>query len=73
MNTATAVQHTDHEAATGPVRPGTTGADGTTGGGACRGHNLAEQGYVQARFGDVPVLIAPGFAAELRAMRQARS
>jgi hypothetical protein len=72
MNTATAVQHTDHETAAGPARPGTTDAGGTTGG-ARRGHNLAEQGYVQARFGDVPVLIAPGFAAELRAMRQARS
>ena len=73
MNTATAVQHTDHETATGPARTGTADTGGTTGGGARRGHNLAEQGYVQARFGDVPVLIAPGFAAELRAMRQARS
>jgi hypothetical protein len=73
MNTATAVQYTDHETTSVPAPAGPADADGTTLGGGRRGHNLAEQGYVQARFGDVPVLIAPGFAAELRAMRQARS
>jgi hypothetical protein len=38
-----------------------------------RTSSLTERGYVQARFGDVPVLIAPGLAAQLRAMRQDRS
>jgi hypothetical protein len=50
-----------------------TGADGTVLGGARRGASLAEQGYVHARFGNVPVLVGPELAAEIRAMRQERS
>jgi hypothetical protein len=47
--------------------------DGTTRGGGRRGASLAEQGYVRARFGDVPVLVGPELAAEIRAMRRNRS
>jgi len=43
--------------------------DGTT----RRGASLAEQGYVHARFGDVPVLVGPELAAQIRAMRRNRS
>jgi hypothetical protein len=47
--------------------------DGTVPGGGRRGASLAEQGYVHARFGDVPVLVGPELAAQIRAMRQDRS
>jgi hypothetical protein len=50
-----------------------TAPDGTTRGGVRRGASLAEQGYVHARFGDVPVLIGPELAAQIRAMRRNRS
>jgi hypothetical protein len=46
--------------------------DGTTPGGGRRGATLAEQGYVHARFGDVPVLVGPELAAQIRAMRPDR-
>jgi hypothetical protein len=53
----------------GPAE-GPAGDGGTALGGVRRGNSLAERGYVQARFGDVPVLIGPDLAAQLRAMRQ---
>lgn len=37
---------------------------------AGRGTTLTERGYVHARFGGVPVLVAPEFAAQLRAIGQ---
>lgn len=52
------------------VTPGPAGDGGTALGGVRRGNSLAEGGYVQARFGNVPVLIGPDLAAQLRAMRQ---
>lgn len=33
------------------------------------GPSLIEQGYVPAHFGGIPVLVGPGLAAELRALR----
>lgn len=47
-------------------------ADGeaTPGGGASLGGRLIEQGYVQARFGGMPVLVGPTLAAQLKALRE---
>jgi hypothetical protein len=45
-------------------RGGEPGADG-----AGRRASLAEQGYVHARFGGVPVLVGPQLAAQLKALR----
>jgi hypothetical protein len=41
-------------------------------GGAGRRTSLAERGYVEARFGGLPVLVGPELAAQLRAIRQSR-
>ncbi len=54
--------------ADGGQRPAGDGA--TTPRGVRRGTNLAERGYERARFGDVPVLVSPDFAAQIRAMRR---
>jgi hypothetical protein len=35
--------------------------------------SLMEQGYVRARFGDIPVLITPELAAQIRACRAEQS
>jgi len=55
-----------------PRRTGRSIQDGraTLGDGAGRGVSLAERGYVHARFGGVPVLVAPELAAQIRAFRE---
>ena len=60
--------------AASPRRAGRFARNGgaTPGDGAGRGASLTEQGYVQARFGGVPVLIAPELAAQIRALREER-
>ena len=58
--------------AASPRRTGRSARDGgtTLGNGAGRGASLAERGYVRARFGGVPVLVAPELAARIRAFRE---
>jgi hypothetical protein len=53
-------------------RTGRSARDGgaTPGNGAGRGASLAERGYVHARFGGLPVLVAPELAARIRALRE---
>jgi hypothetical protein len=54
----------DHRAGSagdGEARPGAGGVLSA---------RLAEQGYVGARFGGMPVLVGPDLAAQLRASRQ---
>jgi hypothetical protein len=62
MPPATAGQANRRPTADGGGEAGTNGAG--------RGSSLAEQGYVQARFGGVPVLVGPQLAAQLKALRQ---
>ena len=54
-----------------PRRNGRGARDGgtTLGDGAGRGTGLAERRYVRARFGGLPVFIAPELAAQIRAAR----
>jgi hypothetical protein len=54
---------------------GTPAADGeaTPGGGGVLRTRLAEQGYVSARFGGLPVLVGPKLAAQLKSSREKRS
>ena len=58
--------------AASPRRTGRSARDGgtTLGNGAGRGASLAERGYAGARFGGVPVLVAPELAARIRAFRE---
>jgi hypothetical protein len=55
-----------------PSRTGRSVHDGgsTLGDGPGRGASLAEHGYIHARFGGVPVLVAPELAAQIRAFRE---
>ena len=50
-------------------RPAVGGGGEPDTNGAGRGASLAEQGYVHARFGGVPVLVGPQLAAQLKALR----
>jgi len=50
-------------------RPAAGGGGEAGTNGAARGASLAEQGYVHARFGGVPVLVGPQLAAQLKALR----
>lgn len=60
-------------AGTAPVNAGQvdTGPGDESFGGVGRGISLAERGYVHAHFGDIPVLVGPELAAQLKAIRQA--
>jgi hypothetical protein len=40
---------------------------------ATRRASLAEQGYLPARFGGIPVLVGPELAAQLKAIRSQKS
>jgi len=64
---------TDSGAGSYPSRAGTHPAGGGTREAtltAGRGTTLTERGYVHARFGGVPVLVAPELAAQLRTIGQ---
>jgi hypothetical protein len=60
--------------AASPVTADRSAGDGgaAPGGGTGRRASLAERGYVDARFGGLPILVGPELAAELRAIRQSR-
>jgi hypothetical protein len=49
--------------------PAADGAAMPGGGGGLRAR-LVEQGYVDARFGGMPVLVGPDLAVQLRALRE---
>jgi hypothetical protein len=57
-----------------PVNPGRADTGhGAAGCGAGRRPSLAEQGYVHASFGGVPVLVGPELAGQLKATRNKQS